>query len=555
MADPGWRAVFAEIYPDAPTGVAAQLAEVIDRHRAEGAGRVSWSEQDAWLIAYADQFQRPDEVPLATLADFYETHLADMLNGIHILPFYPWTSDDGFSVSDYSAVDPQYGTWGDIERIGASARLMVDGVINHMSAQSEWFQRWRADDPDYRDFFRTAAPDADLDPVVRARQHPLLTPVETSRGIEHVWTTFSADQVDLNYHNPAVLTRMVDVVLGYAARGASMIRLDAVGFLWKEESTPSIHLRQTHLIVQLIRACLDVTYPDVGLISETNVPHAENISYFGDGTRPEAQAVYQFSLPPLVLHSYATGDVGALAEWATDLAPPPPGTTFFNFLASHDGVGLRPLEGILARSEVERLATIARQSGGRVNERQLPDGSSSPYELNATWWDLVRGETAGDDALCRHLGSQAIMLAMRGIPGIYVHSLFASENDVASVTQTGMARSINRARFSPVADLEAALVDPTSRASRCLTGIRDLLTLRRSHPAFHPDAPQRILDTPHGVIGIDRISPRGSMRVYVNVSGDSVGLTESGDVRYGLRSQAADGDVSLGPWGMAWVAA
>jgi glycosidase len=548
-----WRHLLRALYGD-DMAIADRIASVIEPHRAGRSGRPDWSETDAWLITYPDQFQQPGSAPLETLAEVYATHLADTLNGIHILPFFPWSSDDGYAVTDYRSVDPRYGTWGDVAALARTARVMIDAVVNHMSAESEWFERWRTGDTEYSGFFRTASPDADLSKVVRARTHPLLTPVETVRGSEWAWTTFSPDQIDLDYRNPEVLARILQVLLEYAAHGISMIRLDAVCFLWKEESSSSIHLPQTHNVIQFLRACLDATYPQVGLVSETNVPHAENISYLGDGEASEAQAVYQFSLPPLVLHSYATGRADVLGAWIAQLAPPPPGTTFLNFLGSHDGVGLRPIEGILAPADVERLAQLARACGGRVNSRTLPGGVSSPYELNATWYDLIRGGCEGDDAIQRHLGSHAIMLAMQGVPVLYAQSLFAGNNDHDAVRSTGVARAINRRRFNPVTDLISELAEPSSRAAASLTGIKRMLALRRAHPAFHPSSALAVLDTPQEVLGLERRHENGaSARVYVNVSDRSALVPDRGRLQLGERATDRDGKIDLGPWGMAWV--
>ena len=553
-AEPQWRALLRTIYGD-EARLEARFETLLARHAEDRTGGVEWSERDVWLITYPDQFRRPDEAPLDTLRNVYTRHLQPILNGVHILPFFPWTSDDGYSVADYTRVDDRYGDWSHISSLAGEARIMVDAVVNHMSAQSAWFRRWQADDPEYRGFFRTADPDADLTNIVRAREHPLLTPFETARGTEWVWTTFSADQVDLDFRNPEVLARMTEVLLDYASHGASMIRLDAICFLWKDEATPSIHLPQTHAVVQFLRACLDATYPHVGLISETNVPHAENISYLGDGSIAEAQAVYQFTLPPLVLYSYLTSDATVLADWARALAPPPPNTTFLNFLASHDGVGVRPLEGILTLDEVNRLADGVRARGGLVNARTLPTGESSPYELNATWYELVRGDSDGADALERHLGSHAVMLAMRGIPAVYVHSLFASRNDHDGVAASGAARSINRHKFDPVDGLESELTDPTTETSQCFAAISELLELRRTHRAFHPDAPQRILETVPAVFGIERGDDGAPVRVYVNVSGDTQAVAESGTLLLGRRATSDVGSIRLGPWGQAWVSA
>ncbi len=520
----------------------------------QGMRGTRWDERDAWVISYPDQIRSDNRPPLASLHDFFSMHAAPAFNGIHVLPFFPSSSDEGFSITDYSAVFDEFGSWSDIEAIGRDARLMVDAVINHCSAQSDCFARWRDGDPAFRDFFRTASPDADLSATVRAREHPLLTPFTTVRGDEWVWTTFSADQADLDYRNPEVLLYVLSVLLTYARRGAAAIRLDAACFLWKEEGTPSIHMPQTHAIIQFLRSCLDDTYPNVILVSETNVPHDENISYLGDGSVPEADMVYRFTLPPLTLHAFVTGQTEDLERWLESANGIPPGTTYLNFLASHDGVGVRPLEGLVDPTDVERLVAEAERHGGRANRRRNPDGTSSPYELNATWYDLIRGSTMGDDALARHLASHAIMFATSGIPAVYIHSLLASPNDIQLMEQTGSARSINRGRFR--ADrLGHTLADTSTRASRSLRAIEEMLLWRRSTPAFHPDADQRVLPTPSGVIGIERQAPSGERgRVFVNVSDSAVEIdARDGENPRGYRFRTAGDGYALGPWGMLWL--
>ena len=551
-----WRRLLDELYGAEVGAVAASsIASVLATHSSAADARPGWDERDAWLITYPDQFRRAGEAPLATLRDFYAAHLSDALNGVHVLPFFPWSSDDGYSIVDYDAVDPSYGTWSDIEGLASEASLMIDAVINHLSAQGEWFRRYLADDPEYRDFFRTSDPTADLSLVTRAREHPLLTEFATSNGSRHVWTTFSADQVDLDFRNPAVLSRVVDVVLSYAAHGARAIRLDAIGFLWKDESTTSIHLRETHLIVQLIRTCLDIAYPGTMVITETNVPQTENYSYFGDGSHPEAHVVYQFALPPLVLHTLLSGDATQLATWAASASLDVPGTTFLNFLASHDGVGLRPVEDMLTAEELGSLLVAATTRGGRVGYRSLADGTPSPYELNATWFDLL---ATGDEdsSIARHLASHSIMLALRGIPALYVHSLFGSPNDLAALDVGGQRRSINRTKFSDVAALESALAERRTRAARCLEGLGQMLRWRRSSPAFHPDAAQRVLDLPPGIFGVRREHDSGAAAtVLVNVAGSEavVGADDTrGDLHgFGVTSDA--GALRLAPWATAWI--
>ncbi|MEY2819100.1 MAG: hypothetical protein RL275_2563, partial [Chloroflexota bacterium] len=278
------------------------------------------------LITYGDQVQAPNEKPLQTLKTFCDKYLTDVLSSIHILPFYPWTSDDGFSVVDYRQIDPDLGSWDDVSSM-QNFRLMFDGVINHISSQSEWFKAFLHDDPRYRDYFITIEGEPDLSQVVRPRALPLLTSFKTPSGEKKVWTTFSADQIDLNFKNPEVLLEILDILLLYIERGATFIRLDAIAYLWKEIDTTCIHLLQTHAVIQFLRAAISDVAPHVYLITETNVPHSDNISYFGDGTN-EAQLVYNFALPPLTLHTFHTGDARILSDWARTLTLPSDKTTF-----------------------------------------------------------------------------------------------------------------------------------------------------------------------------------------------------------------------------------
>ncbi|MDX1522687.1 MAG: alpha-amylase family glycosyl hydrolase, partial [Anaerolineae bacterium] len=361
--------------------IQARLADFQRRHPALGTAlppgeRVT--ERDAILITYGDQIREPSRSPLQSLAEVFGENLSGVVSGVHLLPFYPYTSDDGFSVVDYLQVDPDAGDWSDLELLRQNFRLMFDAVINHISASSRWFQGFVAGDPAYANYFITEDPATNLSAVTRPRTLPLLTPVDTANGQQHVWTTFSPDQIDLNYSHPPVLLEIIDVLLFYVAHGAELIRLDAIAFMWKEVGTTCIHLPHTHRIIQLFRTILDAVAPNVLLITETNVPHAENLSYFGDGQN-EAQLVYQFSLAPLMLHTFYTGDATVLKNWADGLEQLPDTATFFNFIASHDGIGLRPVEGILTPEEVQTLADYTLRHGGQVSYKSNPDGSQSPY--------------------------------------------------------------------------------------------------------------------------------------------------------------------------------
>jgi sucrose phosphorylase len=544
---------------DNASGIFARLREMMTRARPRMPAREGGiNERDAILITYGDQVQRSNEAPLRTLAEFCRRHLRDVVSGIHILPFYPWTSDDGFSVTDYRKVDSALGDWEDVSAMQADFRLMFDAVINHMSSESAWFEAFLRDEPRYKDYFIAVGGDPDLSQVVRPRALPLLTSFQTPSGEKRVWTTFSGDQVDLNYRNPDVLLEIVDILLMYVERGATFIRLDAIAYLWKEVGTPCIHLPQTHRIIQFFRAVFDEIAPHVHLITETNVPHAENISYFGDGAN-EAQMVYNFALPPLTLHAFHTGDASALSKWADSLTLPSNKTTFFNFLASHDGVGLNPARGILSNADIDSLVQNALAHGGLISYKHNPDGTQSPYEMNINYFDAL-SDPQGSEPLSlqvdRFMAAQAIMLSLVGVPGIYFHSLFGSRNWTEGVRQTGRSRTINRRKFDFDA-LRGELADPASLRSQVFSRYRDLLRARRSSPAFHPHGGQRTLDLHPSVFALERFSPDGSSRVLClhNVSADKIVLDAPPRQAADLLTGQVSGDkpLTLAPYQVLWL--
>jgi sucrose phosphorylase len=473
-----------------------------------------WDESDMLLITYGDMLRRGDERPLLTLRRFCDQHLRGAISGIHILPFFPYSSDDGFSVIDFRKVDPMLGSWDDVQAIGERYKLMVDLVLNHASAQSAWFKNYLNGIAPERDYFISVEPDADLSAVVRPRSSPLLSSAQTPWGERFVWTTFSEDQVDLNFSNQDVLFEMLDILLLYVHKGARIIRLDAIAYLWKEPGTSCIHLPQTHEVVKLMRDVLRLLAPGVVLLSETNVPHKENVSYFGNAD--EAHMVYQFSLPPLLLHALYSGQSRYLKEWAEGLEPPPPGCAYFNFTASHDGIGMRPLEGLLPPEEFEDLVEGMRQRGAQVSTRRNPDGSDSPYELNITYFDALSdvGQTDSDLQIQRFLCSQTIMLSLQGVPGIYFNSLLGSRNDIAGLKTSGRARSINRRKWDE-AKLNHQISEEGGLTQQVFSAYLHRLQLRRQRPAFHPDAAQRILPCEDGLFAFLRSAIGDSERVLV----------------------------------------
>ncbi|MCB9007611.1 MAG: DUF3459 domain-containing protein [Ardenticatenaceae bacterium] len=511
-----------------------------------------FSERDSVLITYGDQVQAPGEAPLQALAKFCNETLHGRIQTIHLLPFYPYSSDDGFSVIDYKAVDPALGSWGDVAAVGENFQLMFDAVINHISAKSSWFQGYLQDDPAYEDFFVALDPTLDLTAVFRPRALPLLTPFQTKSGTRHLWTTFSDDQIDLNYANPAVLLAILDTLLFYVAQGANYIRLDAIGFMWKEPGTRCLNLPQTHQIIQLMRTVLDEVAPQVALITETNIPHKENIAYFGNG-RNEAQMVYNFSLPPLILHAFHTGNASYITDWAATLELPSDQVTFFNFCASHDGIGLTPARGILSDGAIDAMAERVKALGGFVSYKANGDGSQSAYELNISYLNALAVPGADEsEALIarRFLASQAIMLALRGVPGIYFHSLFGSQNWREGVQQTGRNRTINRQKLQR-SQLEQALQGGLRQ--RVFSGYCELLRLRTAEKAFHPIGNQEILSLHPAVFAILRQHQNEQVLCLQNVSPETVSVSLPFAGRDLLAETAVSHQISLAPYQVVWI--
>ena len=456
-----------------------------------------WTQDDIVLITYGDSFLAPeqDKMPLQVLQAFLQNHVKDAVNTVHILPFFPYSSDDGFSVIDYVKVDPDLGEWSDIKAITQDYRLMTDLVINHISRESLWFTDYKADIAPFNQFFIEVEKGTDVSMVVRPRNSPLLVPAYTHRGRKMVWATFSPDQIDLNFENPAVLVKIIEVLLFYIKQKTHILRLDAIAFLWKKLGTSCVHLPQTHEVVKLIRDVFELVNPNALVLTETNVPHNENLSYFGD--QDEAHMVYQFSLAPLVLHALYRSNGQYLTNWALQLRPPKPGCTFLNFTASHDGIGLRPAEGILPQREIDDLIAGMHKQGGYVSMRTNPDGSESPYEINIALFSAFREISGARDPdqwqVDRFMCSQLIMLTLQGIPAVYIHSLIATENDQAGVERTGRTRSINRRKWE-MAYLQPLLEAQNTSNAQVLQRMTQVMKRRKKHKAFHPDTNQRVLD-------------------------------------------------------------
>ncbi|UXZ55093.1 sugar phosphorylase [Halomonas sp. 7T] len=532
-----------------------------------------WSEKDQWVISYGDSIVADDAPPLAVLDAFLQRYLGERISGVHVLPFFPWSSDDGFSVIHYREVDPSLGDWAHIRELASHYDLMADLVLNHVSRESLWFVDYLAGSLPGRDYFIEVAPETDVSQVTRPRSSPLLVPVATRRGTRHLWATFSEDQIDLNFENPDVLLEFVGILLFYLQQGIRIIRLDAVAFLWKRLGTACIHLPETHTVVRLLRAIVDEMAPGTLLITETNVPHAENISYFGlerlpAGKPDEAHMVYQFALPPLLLHTLTRGEASTLQCWLANLPVLPEQCTYLNFTASHDGIGVRPLEGLLPDHERDALLELMHRFGGFVSMRSNPDGSDTPYEINITWFEAMRGTRRGPDPwqIARFICSQAIMLSLQGIPALYLHTLTATLNDLEGVERSGRLRSINRRRWKRD-ELTLLLDTPSTPTHDVFHALSRLLELRRSEPCFHPHAAQRVLPSPPDLLAIERgpLSDGRRLLTIFNVTDAPVALHSAGDaVNHTLRlhdwqpltpQNGGQEEPTLPPYAVYWLVA
>ena len=532
----------------------------------------TWSEKDQWVICYGDSILDEGTPPLAVLDTFLQRYLGDAISGVHVLPFFPWSSDDGFSVIHYREVNSELGEWAHIQTLASHYDLMADLVLNHVSRESLWFVDYLTGSLPGRDYFIEVDPDTDVSQVTRPRSSPLLVPISTRRGTRHVWATFSEDQIDLNFENPDVLLEFVGILLFYLQQGVRIIRLDAVAFLWKRLGTSCIHLPETHTVVRLLRAIVDEIAPGTLLITETNVPHAENISYFGlerlaKGAPDEAHMVYQFALPPLLLHTLTRGEATTIQTWLNSLPVLPEQCTYLNFTASHDGIGVRPLEGLLPDHERDALLELMHRFGGFVSMRSNPDGSDTPYEINITWFEAMCGTRRGPDPwqIARFLCSQAIMLSLQGIPALYIHTLTGTLNDVEGVERSGRLRSINRRRWQ-LDELALLLESPSTPTHDVFHALHRLLVQRRQEPCFHPNAPQRVIETPPELLAIERGPLRNGRRLLAlyNVTDGKFDLAHAGDALNQALTQhhwqpldplTAHHEETLPPYAVRWLAA
>lgn len=526
------ESIYESVLPQSPlTELAGDLINIMglyDDYHDVQPHQNCWDQTDIAMITYGNTILKDGQSPLETLHDFLNDYLKDTVNSVHILPFFPYCSDDGFAVIDYYQVNNSIGNWQQIQAIARDYRLMADLVINHCSSSSEWFKNFQKGEGYGHDYFYTTSKDAQISQVVRPRTSPLLRETETANGVQYVWCTFSHEQVDFDFRNTAVLKEFIKIIRHYLDNGIRIFRLDAVAFLWKKLGTNCLNLPETHEVVRLMRTLIEHSQPDAVIITETNIPNRENLSYFGNAN--EAHSIYNFSLPPLLVNTMITGSCRYLKQWLMSMPPAQHGTTYFNFIASHDGIGLRPAEGLLSETEIASLISTMQSFGGQISWRAGENGVRKPYEVNIALFDALQGTSTGRDefGIERFVCAHAIMLALEGIPAFYVHSLTATGNDYGRFARTEQNRSINRHQWDYDV-LKEMLTDSTTQHHKVYRQLKKLIQLRRQNKAFHPNATQFTLHISEQLFGFWRQSMdrRESVFCIYNISNKAQSLVMS----------------------------
>ena len=477
--------------------ISNQLLQILDDFSEKSAyeeirDKERWNESHSVLITYADSIYKNGEATLITLSELLSKYFGSLSKVVHILPFLKSTSDGGFAVSSYDSLEEKFGCWDDLKSISKNHDLMADLVLNHVSSSHPWVQQFiKSQEPGISNVF---SPKQNLDwsNVVRPRSSSLFSQINTEDGPKQVWTTFGPDQIDLNWHNPKMTIEFLKLIIRYLSNGIKWFRLDAVGFVWKESGTTCLHLPKAHSIVKILRILINKNLTDGVLITETNVPQKENLSYLEP--EDEAHMAYNFPLPPLLLEAIITSKADILNSWIHHWPNLPENTTLFNFSASHDGIGLRALEGLMSEERIKDLLINCERRGGLVSHRRLSNGNDKPYELNISWWSAM--EDSGRDSKRyqyeRFLLTQLLVMSLKGIPAFYLPALLASENDVKSFSMTGQRRDLNREKFK-AENLLSIFSNPESNANKNLIFLRKAMDVRSKLRQFHPSSKMECL--------------------------------------------------------------
>jgi len=466
------------------------------------------SEKTSLVICYGDSIlSNNQKYSIRNFKSFFNKKLIKYFNCIHFLPFYPSSSDSGFAVKDHYKIDKKLGNWSDILKFSKQNNIMADIVINHSSARGLWFKNFLRERRPGKDYFLKIDNKFDTSKVVRPRDHKLLKKIDIFKNTTFIWRTFSDDQIDLNFKNPAVLLRFIKIMINLLNHGVKIFRLDAIAYLWKESGTKCINLKQTHEIIKLFRLISYLLKVQSIIVTETNLPEKENISYFGKKS-DEANWIYNFTLPPLLIHALLFEKSTFLNKWSKKLPNNKPGNSYLNFIASHDGIGMRPVEGILNESDLKSFLKRLKKNGSKFSYRKIQNKFKKVYEANITIFNALKKsdfDQNGNFFLERYIAAHSIMISFEGVPALYFNSLFGTSNDEAKYIITGNKRDINRYRWNKH-NLLSKLKNKKSKQSIFFMEITKLLAIKNKQKAFHPNAKREQLDLGSKIFGFKRIS-------------------------------------------------
>ena len=466
----------------------------------------SISEKTTLVICYGDSVYSEKKKSIRVFQSFFQKKLKNYFNTIHFLPFYPSSSDSGFAVKDHYKIEKRIGNWSDIKKISKSSHVMADIVINHSSARGLWFKNFLKKKRPGKDYFLTVNSKFNTSKVVRPRDHKLLKKIDIFGKSDFLWRTFSADQIDLDFKNPSVLLRFIKIMVHLVSNGVTIFRLDAIAYLWKKNGTNCINLKQTHEIVKLFRLISNLLNVETIIITETNLPEKENLSYFGKND--EANWIYNFSLPPLLIHAFLFENSSYLNKWSKNLPNTKNDNCYLNFIASHDGIGIRPTEGLLNKKTLNNFLDRLKKNGSKFSYRKVQNKAKKVYEANITVFDALKKsdyDPKGKFFLERYVAAHAIMISFEGIPAIYFNSMFGTSNDEAKFIITGNNRDVNRYRWN-FKNITNKLKNNKSKQNIFYQNICNLLNIRRKQKAFHPNALRINLNFGKKVYAFKRVS-------------------------------------------------
>jgi sucrose phosphorylase len=430
------------------------------------------------LIAYADRFGGD----LAGLRGLLDGPLHGLFGGVHVLPFYrPYDgADAGFDPQDHTEVDERLGSWDDIAALSAGYRVMADMIVNHVSSGSAQFQDWLARGSasqfdgmflTYGTVFPAGATQETLLRLYRPRPGLPFTPYVLGTGTRTlVWTTFTPQQIDLDVRHPATRGYLLRILDRLAAARVCRVRLDAVGYAVKTPGLTSFMTPDTVKFIGEVTSWCHERGLEVLVEVHSHYLHQVEVAR-------QVDHVYDFALPPLILHALTAADAGPLLTWQ-GLRP----ANAVTVLDTHDGIGVidvgpdptdRARPGLLTPAELTSLVEAVHANSGGTSRQATGTAASNVdlYQVNCTFYDALGRD---DD---RYLLARALQFWTPGVPQVYYVGLLAGGNDMDLLARTHVGRDVNRHRYTP-AEIEAALARPVVRA------LARLIRFRNTHPAF-----------------------------------------------------------------------